>query len=225
MVFFLNNLLAFLLLKSDYFLVNCLLGVREVGIYSVAVQIADLLLLVPATVATLLFPRLSAIADPGERTQMCLQCGRITAAAMAAGCALAGGLGPWLVAAVWGSAFAPAWVPLLLLLPGVWILTLENVIVMHLAAERLPLAIPMFWLSGLLLNIGLNLWWIPRLGPAGAAITSSVAYAAVSVGVFHLFRRRTGAAWVALLVPKPADWRILIQRLREVLDLRVPAGG
>jgi O-antigen/teichoic acid export membrane protein len=225
MVFFLNNLLAFLLLKSDYFLVNGLLGVREVGIYSIAVQIADLLLLVPATVATLLFPRLSAIADPAERARMCLQCGRITAGAMGAACALVGGLGPWLIAVVWGAAFATAWVPLLLLLPGVWILTLENVIVMHLAAERLPLAIPALWLSGLLLNVGLNLWWIPSLGPAGAAMTSSIAYAVVSVGVFELFRRRTGAGWTALLVPRAADWRSLAQRLRETLGLRVPAGG
>ena len=225
MVFFLNNLLAFLLLKSDYFLVNSLLGVREVGVYSVAVQIADLLLLVPATVATLLFPRLSAIADTAERTRMCLQCARITAGAMAVGCALVGGLGPWVVAWVWGAAFAPAWVSLVLLLPGVWILTLENVVVMHLAAERLPLAIPVLWLSGLLLNVGLNLWWIPRLGPAGAAMTSSIAYAAVSVGVFWLFQRRTGAGWAALLVPRAEDWRTLTRRLRETLGVRVPAGA
>jgi O-antigen/teichoic acid export membrane protein len=222
MVFFLNNLLAYLLLKSDYFLVNSLLGMRDVGVYSVAVQIADLLLLAPATVATLLFPRLSAIVDSAERTRMCLQCTRITAGVMAVGCGLVGALSPWMVPWIWGAAFAPAWVPLTLL-PGLWLLMLENVVVMHLAAEGLPLAIPGLWLSGLLLNVGLNVWWLPRLGPAGAAMTSSIAYAAVSVGVFWLFRRRTGAEWGAIFLPGAADWRTLARRLGETLGFAAPA--
>jgi len=110
-IFFANNLLAFLLLKSDFFLVNHFLGLDEVGIYSVSVQVADLLLLAPATLGTLLFPRLSAIQDATERTQTCLQFARLTSAGMAAACLAVGLISPVAIPLVLGAAFRPAWRP------------------------------------------------------------------------------------------------------------------
>ena len=53
---------------------------------------------------------------------------------------------------------------MLFLLPGVWILAIENVLVMYLAADRLPLSIPAFWCLGLALNLGCNVVLLPRLG-------------------------------------------------------------
>jgi len=215
MLFFINNLLAYLLLKSDLFLVNHFLGLEAVGIYSVAVQIADLLLLAPATLGMLLFPRLSGIPAPAERARTCLQFARLTAAGMAAACFLAGCAGPLLIPLVLGAPFQPAWIPLALLLPGVWLLALENVLIMHLAAHRLPLTVPGLWLGGLALNVGLNVWLLPRLGVSAAALTSTVAYAVVSLGVFCLFRRETGSGLSEVMVPRRVDWDKLVHRLHE----------
>ncbi len=222
-VFFVNNLLAFLLLKSDFFLVNHFLGVGEVGIYSVSVQIADLLLLAPATLGTLLFPRLSAIQDPIERTQTCLQFARLAAAGMALACLCAGLISPVLIPLLLGAAFQPAWMPLIILLPGIWLLALENILVMYLAARRLPLLIPGLWFLGLALNIGLNVWLLPRFGLAAAAMTSSLAYAIVALGVFGFFRGETGASLREILVPRQMDWVKVMRRLQDCRDEGTPA--
>jgi O-antigen/teichoic acid export membrane protein len=212
-IFFANNLLAFLLLKSDFFLVNHFLGLDEVGIYSVAVQAADLLLLAPATLGTLLFPRLSAIQDATERTQTCLQFARLTSTGMGAACLAVGLISPVAIPLVLGAAFQPAWRPLAMLLPGVWLLAVENVLVMHLAARRLPLLIPGLWLFGLALNIGLNVFLLPRLGLAAAAMTSSLAYAVVAIGVFALFRAETGARLREVAMPRRREWVAVWRRL------------
>ena len=215
MAFFINNLLAFLLLKSDFFLVNHLVGLEAVGIYSVAVQIADLLLLAPAALGTLLFPRLSSMTGSAERAQACLQFARLAGAGMAAACILAGCTSPLLIPLILGAPFRPAWIPLVLLLPGIWLLALENVLIMHLAAHRLPLMVPGLWLAGLGLNLGLNVWLLPRLGVSAAALTSTVAYAVVSVGVLVLFCRETGSSLSEVVIPRRADWVKVARRLRE----------
>ncbi|MBI4200054.1 MAG: oligosaccharide flippase family protein [Chloroflexi bacterium] len=221
-IFFVNNLLAFLLLKSDLFLVNHFLGTGGAGIYSVSVQIADLLLMAPATLGTLLFPRLSAIQDPIERTQTCLQFARLAGGGMAVACLLAGITSPGLIPLIFGAAFYPAWVPLVILLPGIWLLALESVLVMHLAAKRLPILIPGLWLLGLVFNVGLNVWLLPRLGLAAAAMTSSLAYAVVAIGVFALFRRETGASLWEITVPRRMDWQKVVRRLQGYRGKGIP---
>lgn len=222
-IFFVNNLLAFLLLKSDFFLVNHFLGLDEVGIYSVAVQIADLLLLAPATLGTLLFPRLSAIQNPIERTQTSLQFARLTAGGMAVACLFTGLVSPAVIPLVLGAAFQPAWMPLAILLPGIWLLAVENVLVMHLAARNLPLLIPGLWLLGLSLNVGLNILLLPRLGLAAAAMTSSLAYAIVAIGIFALFRLETSASLREVMVPRRTEWARVLRRLQGHRDEDIPA--
>ena len=61
--------LAFLIIRSDMLLVNYFLGTAQAGVYAVAVNITDLLLVFPTAVGTMLFPRISAQpADDGVLT-------------------------------------------------------------------------------------------------------------------------------------------------------------
>ncbi len=215
LIFFVNNFVAYLLIRSDVFLVNHFLGVGAVGIYSVAVQVCDLLLLAPAILGTLLFPRLSSILDPAERARACLQFARLTAAGMAIMCIVTGLVTPVFIPLVFGTRFQPAWMPLVILLPGVWILALETVLITHLAARRLSILVPMLWLAALVLNIGLNVALLPRLGIGAAAATSTLAYAVVALGVLGMFCSETGCGLAEVVVPRRADWTKVFRRLRE----------
>jgi len=56
-------------------------------------------------------------------------------------------------------------------------------------------------------NVGLCLLLIPRLGILGAAWASTVAYALGSAVMVIRFRRLTGLAWSTILLPRPSDLR------------------
>ncbi len=59
-----TSLCAYLMLRVDLLMVQYMRGAEHIGYYSVAVNIADLIYMIPATVSLILFPQLSAIADP-----------------------------------------------------------------------------------------------------------------------------------------------------------------
>jgi len=64
-----------------------------------------------------------------------------------------------------------------------------------------------------LLNVALNLWWIPKLGAMGAALATVVAYGMLA----------GGAAWRALRVrPTTYPWRVLLFVLVLVVGLALP---
>jgi O-antigen/teichoic acid export membrane protein len=68
-----GSLFSFLVLKSDILVVTYLRGAEETGYYAIAVGLADILLMFPVVVGTLLFPRLSGLATVRERWSMTLR--------------------------------------------------------------------------------------------------------------------------------------------------------
>jgi hypothetical protein len=48
--------------------------------------------------------------------------------------------------------------PALILLPGVYLLGIESVMVQHFSGTGLPLAIPLFWIVTVVCNVALNLF-------------------------------------------------------------------
>src|SRR6266404_1579247 len=60
-------LLSFLVLRIDLLMVKYLLGAEQAGYYSVAASMADVCLVLPMAVSTILFPRLSGMIDLRER--------------------------------------------------------------------------------------------------------------------------------------------------------------
>ncbi|MFQ5797231.1 MAG: oligosaccharide flippase family protein, partial [Bacteroidota bacterium] len=66
---YIASFLMFLVIRSNIMLINYFLGESQSGVYSVAMQFADLVYLLPATLGLILFPKVSeSIRDPGELT-------------------------------------------------------------------------------------------------------------------------------------------------------------
>jgi O-antigen/teichoic acid export membrane protein len=81
------------------------------------------------------------------------------------------------IALLFGSDFLPAVAALLWLLPGVYVLGINMQLMNYFAGTGMPLVTIVGPGLGLLVNVLLNLWWIPRFGIVGAAASSSAAYA------------------------------------------------
>jgi len=190
-------LLSFMVIRSDLLLVNYFRGTGEAGVYSIAVQIADTLLLGPVTIGMILLPRVAALRDGGE-DEMTARVLRHTALFLGALVVAAFVLVGPAVRLFYGHDFEGAIAATRCLLPGVFALGLNGVLMNHFGGRGMPAVTVMAPLAGLVLNVGLNLAVVPRFGIRGAAVTSSVAYVlmlAVSLGVFlrrgHVGLRRS----------------------------------
>jgi O-antigen/teichoic acid export membrane protein len=186
--FHISVLAAAIIFRADLLIVNHFRGPAEAGVYSVATQFSLLLMLLPGVIATLLFPRVTAEQDAhGETTSVVT---RHTALIML-GCCLATVPVSFLLPLVYGRAFSDATTLLLILLPGVYLVGLESVLVQHFNALGLPRRIPLYWLVTLVINLVLVFTLVPRRGAQGAAIASTLSYALIFCLVAWHFRVST----------------------------------
>jgi O-antigen/teichoic acid export membrane protein len=195
--FHISILAGAIILRADLLVVNHFRGAAEAGVYSVASQFGLLLMLLPGVIATLLFPRVTAEQDArGETT--CLVT-RYTTFVMFL-CCLAAVPFSLLLPVLYGTAFSDATTLLLILLPGVYLMGLESVLVQHFNALGLPRAIPMYWVATLVLNLILVFALVPRFGAQGAAIASTMSYAAIFGLVALHFHASTGRSFAEVFV-------------------------
>ncbi len=172
---FLVSLFMFLVLRVDLFLLNGMSGVAEAGIYSVAVQVGDVLTLTSASVAAILFPHLTAM-DAARRWQSTMRVIRLTGLVLAVGALSLAILGPVVFPRWFGKEFAGSVVALWWLLPGLWCLGVNSLLHQHLAAYGMPWFLVYSTLAGAIVNVIANLLVIPGYGFVGAAAVSSVTY-------------------------------------------------
>jgi O-antigen/teichoic acid export membrane protein len=117
----------------------------------------------------------------------------------------------WLIPVLYGSEFTDATTALLLLLPGFFALAIETVVMNFLAGDGSPPIV--YWgpFIGLVVNLGANMYVIPRWGIDGAAVTSSVGYAVVLALVLGYYLRWTRSRLAEVVLPRREDLRALLR--------------
>jgi O-antigen/teichoic acid export membrane protein len=207
--FYISIMAGAIIFRADVLIVNRFRGVAEAGVYAVASQFSFMLLMLPGVIATLLFPRVAASQD--ERGEFAVQVTRHTTLVMLLMCLAAAALS-FLLPVIYGVRFSDATVQLLILLPGIFFMGLESVLVQHFTGTGLPAIIPVFWIITLAFNVGLNLLVVPAYGARGAAATSTLSYALIFFFVAIYFCMKTGR--------RPAETFVL--RTNELRNLFTP---
>jgi len=216
---YLANFFSFLLIRSDMILVNYFKGANSSGIYSIAVNFADLLYLLPVTIGGMLFPKISAnVNDDGTFTQ---KVSRHTVFLMAIICLLTALICKPLILLMYGKQFAFSVSPFLWLLPGIFFLSLVTIYNSDLAGRGYPPFIILASAIGFILNFSLNLFFIPQWGEIGAAITSSISYFVMFMIVLIYLIRFRHTTFKSLLFPSFSEiWNLFKYRrtLRKYLE-------
>lgn len=206
------TLVPMMIIRADLLIVQYFRGAAEAGVYDVASQVAAAMMLLPGVIGTILFPRVAAARDArGEMTSVVT---RHTAFVMLPLC-LAAVPVAFLLPIFYGAEFADAGVQLLILLPGVYFISVEAVMVQHFSGTGLPATIPLFWVATLVVNLALNLALVPRFGGRGAALASSVCYILIFALVAFYFRRRTGNTLSSALLLRASELRALPSIIRR----------
>jgi Polysaccharide biosynthesis C-terminal domain len=78
--------------------------------------------------------------------------------------------------AVSWSATTPAYLPLVLLLPAMGFTSMQRVRGGAVIRAGTPIKMVAIYAMSLALNVILNLWWMPRWGPARASLASTTSY-------------------------------------------------
>jgi len=181
---YLVTMLGFLVLRSNVFLLNHFCPASEVGYFSIAAQISDVLAILPTSVALVLFPAL--VRSEGSPWPATLRSLAAVGGLLAAACLAAAVLvGPF-VRIAFGPEFRPA-VPILFwMLPGGLFLGLTCIVSQYLAAQEFPRAILGVWTAAFVLVTLSSLVLIPAYGAAGAAAALSLTHGALFVMLFIL---------------------------------------
>ena len=175
--------------RVELFVLEWYEGVAAVGLYSIAMQAAEALWLIPAALAT-------AITGPAvhdTETDAARLTGRSALKALAytaAAATVVGVAAPFVVPLLFGEDFRPAARPLALLLPGAVAYAPVTVLVVYLSLRHarpyLSLAVS---LAAAVVTTVLAVALIPTWGTNGAAVASALGYAAGGALAWLLFRR------------------------------------
>ena len=196
-----------LIFRADLLVVNHFRGATEAGVYSLASQMATFLMMLPSVIAILVFPRVTVEQD--QTGGITCVVARHTTMVMLFCCLAAAPLS-LLLPVVYGPAFSDATTQLLILLPGVFFIGLQSVLVQHFNAMGLPKTVPLFWVITLVINLIMVFLMVPRYGARGAAFASTISYSLISFLMIGYFLVDTGRSPAELFVLRAVEVRSLL---------------
>ncbi len=211
-----------LLLRIDQLMILPMRGKTEAGLYAAATRLSELVYMIgPAIVLTFL-PKLTALHrdDPAAYRRQCGTLFRIMTCAGYAVIACWWIAGSWVVKLLYGDAFAGC-TPVLSVHCVAALASLHgSLLTAFLVVEGRAKLGALATYAGVIINVLLNLWWIPQHGALGAAWATAITYFAVWFGGPMLMRP---LRWLALeqmrslLAPLtlPFNWRESLRPLRS----------
>jgi O-antigen/teichoic acid export membrane protein len=180
--------------RVELFVLDRFKGLAAVGIYSIGMQAAEAIWLIPAAIASAITAPVvhdTAVGAARLTRNACLK-GLLYTSAVAVALGVAA---PFVIPPLFGDDFDGAARPLALLLPGVVIYAPVTILVVYIsircARPRLSLLVS---IVGLVVTTAMCFVLIPPYGASGAAVASSIGYAAGGLAAWVIFERLSRAA-------------------------------
>lgn len=173
---YLSCLITYLVLRVDVLMLDTFLNKAETGLYSLAVNLADIVNMLAVAVAMLLFPKLSGMSEEEARRKFIWNTLKYMSGIMLIliiGATIFSEIG---VLWVYGKAYHGSVPVFRILMPGIFFWALSSLLFNYFSSEnRIGVNIGSS-LLGLGVNLILNWILIPKEGIQGAALASTVAY-------------------------------------------------
>ncbi len=219
-----GNLAQFLNYRMDTFFVNHFLGAASVGLYTLAVAIAQLVWLISSAAATVLLPAVASMSDHRRGAELAAGACRVAFWSTVAASAMLALAAPVAIPMVYGAGFAASVLPLVVLLAGVAAFSVVNVLGGgYLAGIGRPQDnMRVAWVALAVTTAG-DLLLIPRLGIAGAALASTASYLTSAVLTVYLFRRKTSQSLASVFRLRRSDLARLFPARPPELAREMPA--
>jgi O-antigen/teichoic acid export membrane protein len=215
---FLSTLFIILLVRFDIIIIKKMLGFSQVGIYSIAAHIVDLLQVASNLVGGLLLVRLSDSSSDIEKW-------KIMKKMLMAFCAMliianVGFIicGKFILATMFGIQFVPVYYVYLWLIPASFGLSFGSLFNMYLNSKGFPIISIILPAISVVVNVALNLILIPVIGIYGSALATSIAYVLWFVMIIAYEQKCTKNQMLKHLIPAKDDWIALWKESRKILS-------
>jgi O-antigen/teichoic acid export membrane protein len=216
--FYVGLTFSFLLLRFDIVLVNLYLQPADVGIYSIAVLFAELAWLITNPLVQAAVP-FQASVPMRESAPLAFKTARFNMA-LALVLALAFAATMWFVLPfLYGTRFRDAYIPLVVLLPGIVAMAASRPLGLLVGRQLRPLLYSAATLGALSVNCALNILLLPRIGIVGASVASAVSYALLAATFIAWSLKASSLTARQALVPGRDDFdtvRRALGRLRAL---------
>lgn len=197
--------------RADAFLMSALLrDPIALGVYGLAVNIAELCFYIADSISTVLFPRIAA--STRHEADAAVPAISRTAMALTGSGALALAAATVIGIPLALPVYAASVLPALVLLPAVVALSASKILSGYLSGIGRPGMISVVASLTLGLNVVANLVLIPPFGPAGAATASLVSYSVNGSLMIMLAARHAGVTARAMIVPRVSDL-VMLRRI------------
>ncbi len=191
--------------RIDVVLVQLRRGYTELGLYSVAVGVAEILVTMAIGLRSAVLPHQSL--DDRRLIDVICRATRLTLVGLVIMAVVMGATAPWTLPLVFGQAYAHTAPALMLLLPGVVCFVLHYPLFDFISGRGGTRPLTVLALAALALNIVVNLIALGHFDYTAAALTSSATYAVLFAGCVMLFVRQTGRTMSDVLVARADDLR------------------
>ncbi|GAA1571744.1 hypothetical protein GCM10009827_112130 [Dactylosporangium maewongense] len=193
----------YLTYRLDVLALAAMTSARAVGLYTVAVTLAELTRIPTDALARACLAG-QAVADLRSAAAATVRATRVS---VALGLAAAGGLAlaaPLLVPLGYGAAFRPALPAVYALAPGLLALGVTRQLGAYLIRLERPVVMSATSVAALAVNVGLILVLVPRWGIVGCGLAASISYGCLAVVHLVWFCRASGTP-AARLLPDPVS--------------------
>jgi O-antigen/teichoic acid export membrane protein len=205
-------------LRQDVFLLAFFKNPAAVGVYSIAVTLAELSLFIPGSLNGVLTPKIAAEGEGG--LEIALRLCRLTWPVT-----LVVSLTLWVIAIpvvplVFGKQFAASLGPFAWLIPGMVGYAMASMPGAYVRGIGHPKDWTIASATNVVVNLAANVVLIPRFGASGAAMASSISYNAMAIVGIAFFLHRSKASLSETLIPRVSDVRELSGGLTRALRSR-----
>jgi O-antigen/teichoic acid export membrane protein len=211
------NLATLFNYRLDQFLVAAFVTRAAVGHYTVAVGLGEAVWWISSAVAMVLLPRLTEMESERAREVTPVICRNTLAVSIVAALGVTA-VSPLAIRILFGREFDPAFLPLVLLMPGIVAASATRVLGSYLFSQGRIVYNTFATFIALGVTLALDLALIPWLEVEGAAIASSVAYICALAATVYWFGAVSGKGPSEALLIRGEDiemYRRFIRRLRD----------
>lgn len=208
------NIIGQLNYRTDVYLIAHWLGTGAVGHYAVATGVGERLWILSFASSVVLLPHAARTQADGAPSLTPVVARHVLLLSLLAGAGLYV-LAPWALPIIFGADYHASVPALRALLPGLVALNVGRLLSNDLAGRGRPDLNA--WLGGaaLLINVGANVYCIPRWGIVGAGLATSISYSCDALSKLVAFSRVAGVPWYESVLLQRTD----LQRLRAARDL------